>query len=265
MSFLPYYCHSFRISFIPSVLLSFLPYYCHSFHIIVTPSELLSFLLNYCHFKYLSSWISPIPSHTRRVRKLAGRAGHIFELIIVLHLYLELQTRRKWMNLLHIFVEPVAFSNPILLTIPMAIIANRTKVAAIKMIILFNLRSRNPHSKISLALGMIIDNRSWLTSVVARPSCSHKKAYSCFDECMYTVLHIFKQVLFWVGNNGHNHKNFDPSLLSYKCWLIFIGMKKKNIFLKKQIQKGRLKKNWDFQLSQFSIFFAMSDVSSKKS
>ena len=64
------------------------------------------------------------------------------------------------MNLLHIFVEPVAFSNPILLTIPMAIIANRTKVAAIKMIILFNLRSRNPHSKISLALGMIIDNRS---------------------------------------------------------------------------------------------------------
>ena len=43
MSFLPNYCHSFRIIAIPSVLLSFLPYYCHSFRIIVIPSELLSF------------------------------------------------------------------------------------------------------------------------------------------------------------------------------------------------------------------------------
>jgi hypothetical protein len=33
-------CHSFRISGIPSVLLSFLPDYCHSFHISVIPSEL---------------------------------------------------------------------------------------------------------------------------------------------------------------------------------------------------------------------------------
>ena len=71
--------------------------------------------------------------------------------------YTGYKTKRKRMNLLHIFVKPVAFSSPILLTIPMAIIANRTRVAAIKMIILFNLRSRNPHSKISLALGMIIE------------------------------------------------------------------------------------------------------------
>jgi hypothetical protein len=76
----------------------------------------------------------------------------------VLHLYyLKVRLEENELNLLHIFVEPVAFSSPILLTIPMAIIANRTRVAAIKMIILFNLRSRNPHSKISLALGMIIE------------------------------------------------------------------------------------------------------------
>ena len=42
-------CHSFRISVIPSVILSFLPDYCHSFRIIVIPSGLLSFLPNYCH------------------------------------------------------------------------------------------------------------------------------------------------------------------------------------------------------------------------
>ena len=38
MSFLPHYCHSFRITVIPSGLLSFLPDYCHSFHITVIPS-----------------------------------------------------------------------------------------------------------------------------------------------------------------------------------------------------------------------------------
>ena len=39
MSFLPHYCHSFRITVIPSGLLSFLPNYCHSFCIIVIPSS----------------------------------------------------------------------------------------------------------------------------------------------------------------------------------------------------------------------------------
>ena len=41
---------------------------------------------------------------------------------------------------------------------------------------------------------------------------------------MYTVLHIFRQVLFGAENQG-NHQNFEKSLLSHKCWLIFIGMK----------------------------------------
>ena len=61
----------------PFALLSFLPYCCHSFRIIVIPSKLVSFLLNYCHFKYLSSWLAPLASHTRRVRTLASRACHI--------------------------------------------------------------------------------------------------------------------------------------------------------------------------------------------
>ena len=81
MSFFPPYCHSFHITVIPPGLLSFLPYYCHSFRINVIPSELMSFLPNYCHFKYFSSWISPVPSHTRRARKMATGGGHICEFI----------------------------------------------------------------------------------------------------------------------------------------------------------------------------------------
>ena len=52
---------------IPSALLSFLPFYCHSFRIlsflpnIVIPSELLSIILKYCYFEYLSAWIAPVP------------------------------------------------------------------------------------------------------------------------------------------------------------------------------------------------------------
>ena len=45
---------------------------------------------------------------------------------------------------------------------------------------------------------------------------------------IYTVLHIFRQVLFGGGNQS-NHQNFDLYLLFYNCWLIFIGMKQKKI------------------------------------
>jgi hypothetical protein len=65
---------------------------------------------------------------------------------------------------------------------------------------------------------------------------------------MYTVLHIFRQVLFGAGNQG-NHQNFEKSLLSYKCWLIFIGMKQK------QIQNGRLKKTEIFNSPNTQYFF----------
>ena len=69
----------------------------------------------------------------------------------------------------------------------------------------------------------------------------------------YTVLHMFRQVLFWAENQG-NHQNFEKSLLSCKCGLIFIGMEqKKKFFLKKnQIQNGQQKK-WAFFWS--AIFF----------
>ena len=52
MSFLPHYCHSFRITVIPSVLLSFLPDYCHSFRISVIPSKLLLFTRIYGHLRW---------------------------------------------------------------------------------------------------------------------------------------------------------------------------------------------------------------------
>ena len=37
---------------------------------------------------------------------------------------------------------------------------------------------------------------------------------TCFDY-IYTVLHMFTQLLFWVGNQGRN-QNFDQSLLHKK-------------------------------------------------
>ena len=69
---------------------------------------------------------------------------------------------------------------------------------------------------------------------------------------MYTVLHIFRQVLFWAENQVNHQK----SLLSSKLSLIFIGMKQKKF---KKIQeknsKWPTKKKLIFQLLQFSIFF----------
>ena len=50
---------------------------------------------------------------------------------------------------------------------------------------------------------------------------------------IYTLLHMFTQLLFWARNKC-NHKDFDPFLLPKKLWLIFMGIK--------QFQNGRLKK-----------------------
>ena len=94
MSFLPHYCHSFRNTVIPSVILSFLPHYCHSFRIFVIPSILVSFLPNYCYLKYLSSSIAPVPSHTQRVRKMATGGGHNREYLINL--------RHNWSRMLFV-------------------------------------------------------------------------------------------------------------------------------------------------------------------
>ena len=51
VSFLPYYCHSFRIIVIPSIILSFYPNQCHSFQIIT--------ISNICHPEQLQ--YPPIP------------------------------------------------------------------------------------------------------------------------------------------------------------------------------------------------------------
>ena len=67
---------------------------------------------------------------------------------------------------------------------------------------------------------------------------------------MYTVLHTFRQVLFWAGNQG-NHQNFDPSLLAYKAKVSF--EKNKNIFFRK-IKKAN-KKNHFAGLPILNIFW----------
>ena len=49
------------------------------------------------------------------------------------------------------------------------------------------------------------------------------------------------------AGNQSNHQNFEKSLLSYKCWLIFIGMKeKKKKIEKKKNLNGRLKRKSHF-------------------
>ena len=71
------------------------------------------------------------------------------------------------------------------------------------------------------------------------------------------MLHIFRQVLFGAGNQG-NHQDFKKSFQSYKCGLIFIGMKQKQkkIFLKKKKnQNGRLKKTEIFNSPNSQYFF----------
>ena len=66
----------------------------------------------------------------------------------------------------------------------------------------------------------------------------------------YTHAHLWFQLSF-LAVNHHNNKNWVPSILTQNLWLIFMGMKQKNIFFeKKKIQSGRLKKKWVFQHRQ---------------
>ena len=58
------------------------------------------------------------------------------------------------------------------------------------------------------------------------------------------------------SENQGKHQNFDPSILPYKFGLILMGMKqKKNFFLKKKIQNGRLKKTEFFNSANSQYFF----------
>ena len=52
----------------------------------------------------------------------------------------------------------------------------------------------------------------------------------------------------FAGNQG-NHQNFDPSLLAYKYWLMFMGIEQKNLkllscqyLLKKEVNQNSLQK-----------------------
>ena len=69
----------------------------------------------------------------------------------------------------------------------------------------------------------------------------------------YTVLHLFTQLLFWVGKQN-NHQNFDPSLLPKKLWLIFMRMKHKKVFLeKKKIKMADSKKLYTLHVISLNV------------
>ena len=73
-------------------------------------------------------------------------------------------------------------------------------------------------------------------------------------SALYTVLHMFRQLLFLAGNQG-NHQNFNPSLLSKKLWLILMGMKQFFFFFEKKYSKWPTQKNLDFQTTNSQYFF----------
>ena len=66
----------------------------------------------------------------------------------------------------------------------------------------------------------------------------YDKVWRLNIEYMYTVLHIFRQVLFWAWNHG-NHQNFEKIDTSYKR---FFSLEKKNIFKKKKFKMADSKK-----------------------
>ena len=77
-------------------------------------------------------------------------------------------------------------------------------------------------------------------------------------------LHSPSKCLVWVKKCCHLclDQNFDPSLLTSKLWLVFMGKKqKKNFFSEKKIQNGRLKKTTFFKITNFQkIFMKISQI-----
>ena len=97
----------------------------------------------------------------------------------------------------------------------------------------------------------ICNVRSVYVSTLSEPS--EVTMFSELCSPQYTVLHIFRQVLFGAVNQD-NHQNFDPSLLAYKCWLIFMVMKQKNFFCK-LLSFWLKSKKLTFSTSPILIFF----------
>ena len=72
---------------------------------------------------------------------------------------------------------------------------------------------------------------------------------------IYTVQRYITHSKEFPGNQG-KHQNFHPSILSYKFWLIFMGMKQKFFFFfEKKNTKWPTQKKFIFQNRQFSKFF----------
>ena len=75
---------------------------------------------------------------------------------------------------------------------------------------------------------------------------------STFSKFSIDVVHCRLKCLggeWFLAGNQKNHQNFDPSLLTNKLWLVFMGMKQK------KNSKWPTQKKVIFQNRQFSIFF----------
>ena len=71
------------------------------------------------------------------------------------------------------------------------------------------------------------DHSNMLSSSEASLSPKAKVSYDDGEFAVEIPLRDYKvSYKLFAGNQG-NHQNFEKSLLSYKCWLIFIGMKQK--------------------------------------
>ena len=79
----------------------------------------------------------------------------------------------------------------------------------------------------------------------------------------YNRIHSQSKCLVWVKMCCHIwlDQNFDPSLLTNKLWLVFMGMKQKNIFF---LEKRKQSKKYFEKLSVFEsailIFFSFISV-----
>ena len=60
----------------------------------------------------------------------------------------------------------------------------------------------------------------------------------------------------FLAENQGNHQNFDPSLLTNKLWLVFMGMKQKKLLFKEKFQNGRLKRNEILKTANSQYFFS---------
>ena len=83
---------------------------------------------------------------------------------------------------------------------------------------------------------------------------SKKPLMDVTSSGIYTVLHIFAQVLFWAGNQG-NHQKFRPILATQETLTDFHGDE-----AKKNSKMANSKINWDFQFSISPWFSAQNNT-----